>query len=130
MSKYPLIEAMGLTVFQVEANPNEWIDPKDKIIFDYVSAASLEKALQDSPVVWGSEKSDSYFMPYLKFDSIELQDGSNAIKGRLVCIQPLKKKTKKEAALEFLEKFLDENKRWSNPEDAAKDAKEILEMPE
>ncbi len=88
MSKYPLIESMGLKAFyNYDSDEDVW----------FVDADQLEKALRDAPVVYG--------VPNGNWCDEKDKESCDNNKARLVCIQPLKKKTKAEAAIELLEEY-------------------------
>ena len=130
MSKYPLIESLGLKHYSIQTYSFGIItEPKYSICSDFILASELEKALQDAPIV---VKSD-YSMDWV--DGTEILGGKTGRENiatktaRLVCIQPIKKKTKAEAAIELLEEM-------ARAESIRIDfgyknsIKEILEMPE
>lgn len=89
MSKYPLIQEMGLQITYLKY-------PCENNI---VTADDLEKALQAAPLWYGDKDLDSWSTVKVWADTTHT--------ARLVCIQPIKKKTKAEAALEFVNKLAD-----------------------
>ncbi len=91
MMKYLLIEAMGLQI-------QECIDKEA----DFVWACDLEKALQNAPVVYSGKKENPTDE---EWDDLKMPNSTHT--ARVVCIQPIKKKTKAEAALEFVNKIAD-----------------------
>ena len=113
MSKYPLIGAMGLEIKEV------LITHVRKGFC--IEADDLEKALQDAPEVYG--------VPSGTWCDEDDQESCDTHTARLVCIQPIKKQTKAEAALEFVQ-FLNENPNLFLDKVQLYQIKEILEMPE
>ena len=111
MIKYPLIEAMNLKVsYRYDTDSDSY----------FVYADDLEKALQDAPVLYGANPNYGIWDKYF--------GDNDSHTARLVCLQPIKKKTKAEAAIELLEE-LNQNRglslaNWEN------EIKRILEMPE
>lgn len=111
MSKYPLIEAIGLEICKVR------VDLEIDMYFVY--ADQLEQALQAAPEVLGSETTG--------WHNEDGKVGSHW--ARVVCIQPIKKKTRAERIADLVEG-------WSRSGDIInyKYLKEaidkILEMPE
>jgi hypothetical protein len=85
MTDFPLIKnLLNLAVY----------DHTTRLVVD---ACDLEKALQAAPVAYGKGTQDWNFL-------LGKDDTHTA---RVVCIQPIKKKTKAEAALEFVNKLAD-----------------------
>ena len=110
MSNFPLIEAMGLNLHKIDS-------------YNYaVDADELEKALQDAPLWYGDPVYDSWSTANIKHH--------NSHTARLVCIQPIKKKTKAEAAIELLIKINNDRFHLPNNSDLTQQAKKILEMEE
>lgn len=107
MSKFPLVEAMGLEIYH------------DEDFGYFVSIRDLEKALRDAPIVY----QDKNFEYWGKSPT----RGKEPLEARLICIQPLKKKTKTEAAIEFMQKFVEQKTLWHS-QSAWDEAKKILEM--
>jgi hypothetical protein len=112
MTEYPLIESMGLQI-------QKCIDQEA----DFVWACDLEKALQGAPVVYSGKKENPTDQ---EWDDVKMSNSTHT--ARVVCIQPIKKKTQAEAAIDLLEE-LNQNKglnlsNWEN------DIKRILEMKE
>lgn len=121
MSKYPLIESMGLKVhYDYETGSDTY----------FVKADDLEKALQNALVVHGVVDSPEWYT-FKKDADVQPKnmDGKDVYKARLVCIQPIKKKTKAERIADLVEG-------WSRSGDIInyKYLKEaidkILELPE
>lgn len=109
MNEYPLIQVMGLKVYQDEFS-------------SVVRADDIEKALQDAPEVYGHGTQNWDF----------LLGENDSHKARLVCIQPMKKKTKAEAAIELLREMIKDSsiELQGYEHDYALAIKKILEMPE
>ena len=85
MSNFKNIEKLGLRVHSVSG-------------LTVVSADSLEELLQSAQVVYGLEEGGTFWWATHQLS----QDTHQAI---LIAITPIKKKTKAEAALEFLEEI-------------------------
>lgn len=113
MTKYPLIEAMGLEYFELY-----YLSEKKF----FVMAGDLEKALQNAQLWYGNPDSNSWSTVNIKHH--------NSHTARLVCIQPTKKQTKAEAALEFVNKLTDSmpGLKYCDFSDLMNEAKKILEM--
>lgn len=109
MSKFKTIEKLGLSVFGM----------------DVIKAEDLEALLQSAQVVYGAkdEMSDSQRW----FDKMS-QGGRDTHSALLIAITPIKKKTKAEAALEFVEKFKSGMLSHVGYLEAEKEAIRILEM--
>ena len=110
MSSFPLIKQLGLIVY----------DDKEQGML--VDAADLERALERAPVAYGNPVGGW----------VKTQDTRPAPEishtARLVCITPIKKKTKAEAALEFIKKCKDGDIYEMHANEVMKEAKRILEM--
>lgn len=117
MSKFPMIEAMGLQVVSV-------METSEVMAFEGIHAAELEKALQDAPKII---QSDYYGIEWTETNEIlggkTGRENIATKSARLVCIQPIKKKTKAEAALELLAKIHSGDSDWSKS-----DIEKVLEM--
>lgn len=105
MTKFPLIESLGLPIL----NDEPYAIP-------VVVAMDLEKALRDAPIFYGTHTS-------CKLWDADFTDRDSHT-ARLVCIQPIKKKTKGDAAIEML------NDIWLRKDWSAEDIQKILEMKE
>lgn len=105
MSKFPMIEKIGLSVFGM----------------DVIKAEDLESILQSAQVVYGHVKQD---MPHWwgPRENGQFDDTHTAL---VIGITPLKKKTKAEAALELLQEMskIEGYENWYTSA-----AKRILEM--
>jgi hypothetical protein len=110
--KYPLIEAMGLQITYLKY-PCET---------NIVTADDLEKALQGAPVVYSKKKENPTDQ---EWDDMKMSNSTHT--ARVVCIQPLKKQTKAEAALELVRKIADPNPAFIVI-DLINEAKNISEM--
>jgi hypothetical protein len=110
--KYPLIEAMGLEYFEL------YYLSKKRFV---VMADDLEKALQAAPVVYSGKKENPTDQ---EWDDIKMFNSTHT--ARVVCIQPIKKKTQAEAAMDLLEE-LNQN-RGLNLSNWENEIKRILEM--
>ena len=109
---FPLIKKLGLTVWD-NANPHTLV----------VDADELESLLQSAQVVYGSG--------FKSTDEVEWsthQLKNDTMSGLIIGITPLKKKTKAEAALEFVEKFKSGKLSHVGYLEAEQEAKRILEM--
>ena len=106
MSKFKTIEKLGLRVHSVSG-------------LTVVSANSLEELLQSAQVVYGLEEGGTFWWATHQLS----QDTHQAI---LIAITPIKKKTKAEAALEFVKKISLADVSCSEP--YVDEAKRILEM--
>lgn len=93
MSKFSLIESMGLKVIYNYDSDDD---------FYFVKADDIEKALQAAPVVYSGKKEN---LTDQEWDDMKMSNSTHT--ARVVCIQPLKKQTKTEAALEFVNKLAD-----------------------
>ena len=94
MSDFKNIEKLGLRVHSVSG-------------LTVVSADSLEELLQSAQVVYGLEEGGTFWWATNQLS----QDTHQAI---LIAITPIKKKTKAEAALEFVESLAkDTTKSWN-----------------
>ena len=113
MIKFPKIEKLGLSIA-------EWGDGDKTSV---VLAHELESILQSAQVVYGSG-----FKYTDEFEWSSHQLSSDTVSGLIICIEPLKKKTKAEAALELLSKITNEGFRPPNNADLIVQAKRILEM--
>lgn len=126
MTKYPLIEAMGLKVlYNYDSNDSD----ND---FYYVHASSLEDALQAAPFIYSGNPPDSWvaLKNNCTIEPLTL-DGHEVFEARVVCIQPIKKQTKAEAALDLLKEIIDLNEpKTLIVESIRQEAKKILKMPE
>lgn len=114
MSNFKNIEKLGL---KVETCRNAFGD-KDFVI----TAISLEALLQSAQVVYGHVKQGkpNYWGPR---ENGQFDDTHTAL---VICITPLKKKTKAEAALELLERLAKDPAYYSGLGTSA--ARAILEM--
>lgn len=112
MTKYPLIEAMGLQVVFV-------MQTEEVMKFEGVHAEQLEKALKAAQIWYGDKNLDSWTTSKVWADTTHT--------ARLICIQPIKKKTKAEAAIELLEEMskIEQYQNWYIMK-----ARKILEMEE
>ena len=111
MSKFTMIEKLGLTVWD-NRTPHCFV----------VDAEELEALLQSAQVVYEVENSAG-INSWLHIEAIGAK--SKAI---LLCVEPIKKKTKAEAALELLEKLAKDHDKLIQPEWQVKEAKRILNM--
>lgn len=114
MSKFPLIKAIGL----------DFVVPGLLPLAPVVSAEDLEKVLQDAPVGYGyvKNKDDIHILDKASIEEYGLTE-DNIHQVRIVCIQPFKKKTKSEAALELLAKIHSGELDWDKS-----DIAKVLEM--
>ena len=108
---FPLIKKLGLTVWD-NANPHTLV----------VDADELESLLQSAQVVYGSgfKSTDE-----VEWSSHQLK--TDTVSGLIIGITPIKKKTKTEAALEFMQMFVEQKTTWHSQQ-AWEEAKRILEM--
>ena len=111
MSNLKNIEKLGLTIF----------DYKEPHHHFAVDAEELEALLQFAQVVYGA----SYRKSSESEGSTEPMN-VDTHRALLICIEPLKKKTKAEAALELLGKLANDPAYYSSL--GAAEAKRILEM--
>ncbi len=111
MSNFKTIEKLGLTVW----------DYKDPHHHFAVNAEDLESLLQSAQVVYEVENSAG-INSWLHIEAIGAK--SKAI---LLCVEPIKKKSKAEAALEFMQMFIEQKTIWHS-QPAWEEAKRILEM--
>lgn len=112
MSKFKMIEKLGLEI----------IAPYRASGTEMVRAEDLEDLLQSAQVVYGSPDTPR---DQLAWSNTQL--GCDTHKAFLLAVEPLKKQTKAEAALEFVESLAkDTTKFWNvaTPDEA----KRILEM--
>jgi hypothetical protein len=120
MTKYPLIEAMGINVHYDYNSDDMYV----------VHAEDLEQALQGTPVIYSGNASESWIA--LKNNStIEplTLDVRDVLEARVVCIQPIKKKTKAEAAINLLQEILElDEPKTLIIESIKQEARKILEM--
>ena len=117
MSNFKNIEKLGL---KVETCRNAFGD-KDFVI----NAISLESLLQSAQVVYGVMDQNK---PNEFYEFNYYQQKGDTHRALLLCVEPLKKKTKAEAALEFVEKFKSGMLSHVGYLEAEKEAKRILEM--
>lgn len=113
MSKFKTIEKLGLSI-------SEWGDGDKTSV---VLAHELESLLQSALVVYGSPDtpSDQWAWSNTQLDC-------DTHKAFLLAVEPIKKKTKAEAALELLERLAKDHDKLIQPEWHVKEAKQILEM--
>ena len=109
MSRFQLIEKLGLTVWDIRT-PHCFV----------VDAEELEALLQSAQVV-KRKKGTTLWTDDFTFFNYEPDE-----QGILLCVEPIKKKTKAEAALELLEKLVKDPAYYSSL--GAAKAKRILEM--
>lgn len=105
MSKFPMIEKIGLSVFGM----------------DVIKAEDLESLLQSAKVVYGSPDTPS---DQLAWSNTQLDCDTH--KALLLAVEPIKKKTKAEAALELLERLAKDPAYYSGL--GTSEARAILEM--
>ena len=108
MSKFPMIISLGLHLWRFEKGY-------------FIDAEKLESLLQSAQVVYGI--SNGHGVEFSK--DITLRDTHQDL---LLCVEPIKKKTRAEAALEFVEKFKSGMLSHVGYLEAEKEAKRILEM--
>ena len=114
MSSFPMIGKLGLSI-------TEWGDGDKTSV---VLAHELESLLQSAQVVYGYPK-DPFFTGWKSMDNYPYKNPSH--QALLICVEPIKKKTKAEAALEFMQMFVEQKTTWHSQQ-AWKEAKRILEM--
>lgn len=112
MSKFKTIEKLGLSITTWGGDPRT----------SAVLAQELETLLQSAQVVYGTKYKNTPDESEWATHQLS-QDTHSAI---LIGITPIKKKTKAEAALEFVEKVV--NGDYLRLEVDIKEAKRILEM--
>lgn len=110
MSKFKMIEKLGLNIETWEGENNS-----------FVLAHDLEALLQSAQVVYGSPDTPS---DQLAWSNTQLDCDTH--KAFLLAVEPIKKKTKAEAALELLEKLANDPAYYSGL--GTGEAKRILEM--
>lgn len=110
MSNFKNIEKLGLKIW----------DYKDPHHHFAVDAKELEEILQSAQVVYEVENSAG-INSWLHIEAIGAKS-----KALLIGITPIKKKTKAEAALEFLQMFVEQKTIWHS-QAAWEEAKRILE---
>ncbi len=113
MSNFKNIEKLGLKIW----------DYKDPHHHFAVDAKELEAYLQSAQVVYGSPDTPS---DQLAWSNTQLDCDTH--KAILLAVEPIKNKTKAEAALELLEKLAKDHDQLIQPEWHVKEAKRILEM--
>lgn len=111
MSQFKNIEKLGLKV---------WDQNESK---GWVEADKLENLLQSAQVVYGSPDTPS---DQLAWSNTQLDCDTH--KAILLNVEPIKKKTKAEAALEFIKKCKDGDIYEMHANEVMKEAKRILEM--
>ena len=112
MSNFKNIEKLGLKIW-------DYKDPHQHFAVD---AEELERLLQSAQVVYGSPDTPS---DQLAWSNTQLDCDTH--KAFLLAVEPIKKKTKAEAALEFLQMFVEQKTTWYS-QAAWEEAKRILEM--
>ena len=113
MSKFPTIKKLGLSI-------SEWGDGDKTSV---VLAHELESILKSAKVVYGSPDTPS---DQLAWSCTQLDCDTH--KAILLNIEPVKNKTKAEAALELLSKITNDGFHLPNNADLIVQAKRILEM--
>jgi len=123
MTKYPLIQALGLNTYKVKTYEFDLDNGQKQSIYeDFVNPSELEKALQDAPVAYGN-KNGTYW--------VNQRDEDDITQARLICVEPIKKKTKQDEALEFVKFVYEElEKKYLTNSETYKKAKQILEIEE
>ncbi len=112
MSNFKNIEKLGLKIW----------DYKEPHHHFAVDAQELEEILQSAQVVYGSPDTPS---DQLAWSNTRLDCDTHI--ALLIGITPIKKKTKAEVALEFLQMFVEQKTTWHS-QAAWEEAKRILEM--
>ncbi len=105
--KFPMIKKLGLRLWDQDNNTG------------WVKAEDLEAILQSAQVVYG--------VPGGNWCSEQDKESCDNYRALLLAVEPLKKKTKAEAALEFMQIFVEQKTTWHSQQ-AWEDAKRILEM--
>lgn len=114
MSNFKNIEKLGIDLLYAYQ-----CDEKSTVIH----AEDLEHILQSAQVVYGSPDTPS---DQLAWSNTQLDCDTH--KAFLLAVEPIKKKTKAEAALELLERLAKDCDKLIQPEWHVKEAKRILEM--
>lgn len=93
-TKYPLIESMGLRI-------------ADPFGVAYVYADDLERVLREAPVVYGQIKNiDGQSTKDKHWVATQIPNCGETHTARLVCIQPIKQKTREERLEELVREYL------------------------
>jgi len=111
VSNFKNIKKLGLSITTWGGDPRT----------SAVLAQELESLLQSAQVVYGLEEGGTFWWATHQLS----QDTHQAI---LIAITPIKKKTKAEAALEFIKKCKDGDIYEMHATEVMKEAKRILEM--
>ena len=114
MSNFKNIEKLGLKIW----------DYKDPHHHFAVDAEELERLLQSAQVVYGFPEAP-HFSGWSSMDKFPNKNPSHS--ALILGITFIKKKTKAEAALEYLQMFVEQKTTWHS-QAAWEEAKRILEM--
>ena len=112
MSNFKNIKKLGLSITTWGGDPRT----------SAVLAQELETLFQSAQVVYGSPDTPS---DQLAWSSTQLDCDTH--KAILLAVEPIKKKTKAEAALEFMQMFIEQKTTWHS-QAAWEEAKRIFNM--